>query len=134
VPPYRGRLADEPGSPPDDDHLWQRPTALLALCVEGTQARDECACIAAAVRVVLPNERPAASFVRLVLFHLLTCATAADMRTVLSAAVVTVDDVIDGHVDRDIPQSHLVAEGRRYMALDFASYLVSRVAVADRNG
>jgi hypothetical protein len=39
------------------------------LCVEGAQARDECAWIAAAVRVVIPNERPAASFVRLVLFH-----------------------------------------------------------------
>jgi hypothetical protein len=64
-----GRLADEPGPPPDGHHLWQRPTALLTLCVEGAQARDECAWIAAAVRVVMPNERPAASFVRLVLFH-----------------------------------------------------------------
>jgi hypothetical protein len=42
---------------------------LLTLCVEDAQARDECAWIAAAVRVVIPNERPAASFVRLVLFH-----------------------------------------------------------------
>jgi hypothetical protein len=42
---------------------------LLTLCVEGAQARDECAWIAAAIRVVIPNERPAASFVRLVLFH-----------------------------------------------------------------
>jgi hypothetical protein len=76
-PHYRGRLADEPRPPPDDDHLWQRPIALLTLCVEGTQARDESAWIAAAVRVVLPNERPAARFVRLVLFHLLICAIAA---------------------------------------------------------
>jgi hypothetical protein len=50
---------------------------LLALCVEGMQARDEGAWIAAAVRVMLPNERPAARFVRLVLFHLLIRAIAA---------------------------------------------------------
>jgi hypothetical protein len=42
---------------------------LLTLCVEGAQARDECAWIATAVRVVIPDERPAARFVRLVLFH-----------------------------------------------------------------
>jgi hypothetical protein len=77
VPYYRGRLADEPRPPPDDNNLWQRSTALLTLCVEGTQARDECARIAAAVRVVFPNERSAARFVRLVLFHLLFCAIAA---------------------------------------------------------
>jgi hypothetical protein len=34
---------------------------LLTLCVEGAQARDECPWIAA-VRLVIPNERPAASF------------------------------------------------------------------------
>src|ERR1700746_232100 len=51
-----------------------------------------------------------------------------------SSAAVIVDDVIDGYVDGRIPQSDLVAEGRRYMALDFAGDLVSRVAVADRNG
>jgi hypothetical protein len=50
---------------------------LLTLCVEGTQARYECAWIAAAVRVMLSNERPAARFVRLVLFHLLVWAIAA---------------------------------------------------------
>jgi hypothetical protein len=69
-PHYRGRLADEPRPPPDEDHLRQRPAALLTRCVEGTQACDECTWIAAAVRVMLPDERPAALFVRLVLFHL----------------------------------------------------------------
>lgn len=69
-PHYRGRFADEPSLPPDDDDLGQRPAALLTLCVEGTQPRDECVKIAAVVRMVLPYERPAASFVRLVLFHL----------------------------------------------------------------
>ena len=69
-PHYSGRLAGEPRAPPDEDHLWQRLAALLTRCVEGTQACDECAWIAAAVRVVLPDERPAARFVRLVLFHL----------------------------------------------------------------
>ena len=42
---------------------------MLTLCVEGAQARDECPWIAAAVRMMIPNERPAASFVRLVFFH-----------------------------------------------------------------
>ena len=69
-PRYGGRLAGEPRPPPDEGHLRQRPAALLTRCVEGMQARDECAWIAAAVRVVLPDERPAARFVRLVLFHL----------------------------------------------------------------
>jgi hypothetical protein len=69
-PHHSGRLAGEPRPPPDDDHLRQRPAALLTRCVEGTQACDECAWIAAAVRVVLANERSAARFVRLVLFHL----------------------------------------------------------------
>ena len=132
APHYRGRLADEPRPPPDDDHLWQRPTALVALCVEGTHARDECAWIAAAVRVVLPNERPAPSFVRLVLLHALSPSPPAP--TVRSAAVVTVDDVIYGYVDRDIPQPDLVSERHRDLVLDFAGDLVSRIAVADRNG
>jgi hypothetical protein len=69
-PHYSGRLADEPRPPPDEDHLWQQPAALLTRCLDGTQARDECAWIAAVVRVMLPDERPAARFVRLVLFHL----------------------------------------------------------------
>jgi hypothetical protein len=47
---------------------------LLTLCVDCTQARDECAWIAAVVRVVFPDERPSARFVRQVLFHLLACA------------------------------------------------------------
>lgn len=69
-PNYSRRLAGEPRPPPDDDHLWQGPTAWLTRCVEGAQACDECAWIAASVRVVLPNERSAARFVRLVLCHL----------------------------------------------------------------
>lgn len=99
---------------------------MLTLCLEGTQSRDECARIAAEVRVVLPYERSAASTVGLILVHL-HCPT---MRSV----AVTVEDVIDGYVDRDVPQSDLLTEGGRYMALDFTSDFVSRLAVADRNG
>jgi hypothetical protein len=70
-PPHNGgRLAGEPSPPPDDDHPWQRPTPWLTRCVEGTQACDERAWIAAAVRMVLANEGSAARFVRVVLFHL----------------------------------------------------------------
>ena len=76
-PNYSGRLAGEPRPPPDDDHLWQRPNALLTRCAEGAQACDECAWIAAAVRVMLPDERSAARLVRLVLFHLPIPAIAA---------------------------------------------------------
>jgi len=76
-PHYGGRFAGEPRPPPDDDHPWQRPTAWLTRCVEGTQACDERAWIAAAVRVVLANEGSAARFVRVVLFHLPIRAIAA---------------------------------------------------------
>src|SRR5689334_2419506 len=61
-------------------------------------------------------------------------AAPADVRARWSAAVVTVDDVIDGYVDHDIPQPGLVAEGCRHVALDVAGDLVCRVAVADRDG
>ena len=104
--------------------MW--PIALFTLCVEGTQPRDKCAWIAAAVRVVLPYERSATSSVSLILVHL-RCPT---MRSV----AVTVEDVIDGHVDRDIPQPGLVTESGRYVALDFTSDFLSRLAVADRDG
>jgi hypothetical protein len=70
----RGCLADEPRRSPDDDNLGQRLAALLTLRVDCPQARDKCAWIAAVVRVVLPDERPSARFVRLVLVHLLVCA------------------------------------------------------------
>ena len=99
---------------------------MLTLCIEGTQPCDECAWIAAAVRVVLPYERPPASFVRLILFHL-RCPTARSV-------AVTVEDVIDDYVDCDIPQPDLVAEGRRYVALDFAGDVVGRLTVANRDG
>src|ERR1700733_4392430 len=69
APHRRGGLAYEPGSPPDHDHLWQRPAALLKLCVEGTQACDKGARISAVVGVVFADERPAARLVRLVLFQ-----------------------------------------------------------------
>jgi hypothetical protein len=128
-PPHcRGGLADEPRLPPHDDHPWQRPAGLLKLCLQGTQARDKCAWIASAVGVVLPNERPAASFVSLILIHLCACPT------IWSATVVTVEDVIDGDVDRDIPQPNLIAQSRRYLALDLAGDLMSWVSKADRNG
>ncbi len=101
---------------------------MLTLCLQGTQARDKSARIASAVGVMRPNERPAASFVRLVLFHL--CARP----TAWSATVVTVEDVIDSDVDRDIPQPNLVAQGRCYLALDRARDLMNRVSVADCHG
>jgi hypothetical protein len=76
-PHYGGRLAGEPMPPPDNYHLWPRPTALLTRCVEGTQACDERAWVAAAVRVVLANERSAPRFVRRFPGHLLIRAIAA---------------------------------------------------------
>lgn len=99
---------------------------LLASCVEGAQSRDECAWIAAAVRVVLPYVRSAASSVSLILVHL-HCPT-------VRSVAVTVEDLIDGYIDRDSPQPDLLTEGGSYMALDFTGDFVSRRAVADRNG
>ncbi len=59
-PQGRARLAYEPRPPTDDDHRGQRLVAALSIGVERPQARDKRLGIATAVRVVLPDERPAA--------------------------------------------------------------------------
>jgi hypothetical protein len=61
-PPRRGdRLPDRPPSAPDDNDLRQRPGVLLRFGVEGAQSGDESIQVAAPVRMVRPDEVPAAA-------------------------------------------------------------------------
>ena len=61
-PPRHGDcLPDRPPSAPDDDHLGQRPGILLMFGAEGAQTRDESIRVAAPVRMVRPDEVPAAA-------------------------------------------------------------------------
>ena len=59
-PRHRDRLPDRPPSAPDDDHLGQRPGILLMFGAEGAQTRDESIRVAAPVRMMRPDEVPAA--------------------------------------------------------------------------
>lgn len=69
-----GRRDSQPGRPPptsDHQHGRQRLTVGLVLGVEGPQARDEGIWITAPVRMMGPDELPAATpcLVNLVFFH-----------------------------------------------------------------
>jgi hypothetical protein len=60
-PRCRDRHPDQPRVPPNDDHPGQRPGVLALPGIEGAQARDEEIRIPAQVRVMHPDEFPAAA-------------------------------------------------------------------------